>query len=184
MRAVVPFALLLLGGVACGPVQSSTLLVDAAAELAAADTAEAKELAPFEYTAAEAYLHKAREEQSYADFELAVDFARKSRACARVARMIAEAKTKEKMGAQRPTIRTRAKCRPGPYREGMPDAQDEEMVGKRAPAEAAPAKARVEPKKQAAPEKKKTPVKPIAPKEPADPLPEGDEGDELPEGDS
>lgn len=180
MRAV-PLVLLVLGAAACGPVQSSTLLVDAAAELAAADTAQAQELAPFEYTAAEAYLHKAREEQSYADFELAVDFARKSRACARVARMIAEAKTKEKMGAQRPTIQTRAKCRPGPYREGLPDAQDEAMVQKRAPADGAK---KAEPKKDE-PKKveAKKPVKPVVPKEPADPLPEGDGSDEMPEGD-
>jgi hypothetical protein len=175
------FALLWFAGAACGPVQSSTLIVDAAAELAAADTAQANELAPFEYTAAEAYLHKAREEQSYADFELAVDFARKSRACARVARMIAEAKTKEKMGATRPTIRTRAKCRPGPEREGMPDAQDEAMVEKRAPAAAAPAKAKAKPKAKPAPKKPIKPKEP-APKEPEDPpLPEGDE---MPEGDS
>lgn len=167
---------------ACGPVQSGTLLVDAAAELAAADTAQASEHAPFEYTAAEAYLHKAREEQSYADFELAVDFARKSRACAKVARMIAEATTKERMGATRPTHQTRARCRPGPDRKiPLPDAQDEAMVNKRAPAK----KAVVAP-----PVKKPTKKVPVEPGEPADPepemplpvgdepLPEGEEGDD------
>jgi hypothetical protein len=165
------FVVLLVG---CGPVQSQTLIIDAAAEIAAAKTAQAEDHAPFEYTAAEAYLHKAREEQSYADYEIAVDYARKSRACARVARMIAEAKTKEAMGATRPTHTTRSKCRPGPQREiPLPDAQDEVMVQKRAPAESKKkAKAKAKPQK-----KTDRPVAPIVPKEegePADPLPEGD----------
>lgn len=171
------FAVLAVGLVAaCGPVQSQTLIIDAAAELAAADTAEAAKLAPFEYVAAEAYLHKAREEQSYADYEVAVDFAKKSRACAKVARMLAEAKTKEAMGGTRPTATTRARCRPGPARDvPLPDANEEVMVQKRAPAAE---------HKKAAKKKKATkrPVAPIVPKkdpaEPADPLPEGDPDDE------
>lgn len=52
--------------------------MDADVELQAARTADASKLAPFEFTAAEAYLHKAREEQGYADFEVSIDFAQKA----------------------------------------------------------------------------------------------------------
>ena len=176
VRALLPALLGLCASVACGPVQSQTLIIDAAAELAAARTAQAEEHAPFEYTAAEAYLHKAREEQSYADYEIAVDYARKSRACAKVARMLAEARTKEAMGATRPTHTTKARCRPGPSRLiPLPDAQDEAMVQKRAPATK---KKKAKKAKKAPPGRNARPVAPIVPKEPgepADPLPDGEE---------
>ena len=165
----------------CGPVQSSTLIVDAASELAAAKTAQADSLAPFEYVAAEAYLHKAREEQSYADFEVAVTYAQKSRDCARVARMLAETATKEAMGSTRATHQTRARCRPGPERLiPIPDPVDEARALKQRPQ-----KAGVSPPPPPPP----TPTKPVNPEptkpeptkpEPADPqaaeppLPEGD----------
>ncbi len=112
--------------IACGPIQSSSLLVDASADLSAARTAEAERLAPFEYVAAEEYLHKAREEQSYANFEIAVEFAKKSRDCALVALVRAEAKTSKSLGAKRPTRRTGATCRPGPDRNASIPAADQE----------------------------------------------------------
>lgn len=102
--------------VACGPVQSATILVDAQAELAAAETLDAKSHAPFEFVAAEEYLHKAREEQSYAEYETAVGFARKARDCARLARLLAEAKTRDKSGTERPRPAGAPSCRPGPDR--------------------------------------------------------------------
>src|SRR5687768_17638109 len=118
----------------CGPVQSATLVVGAQAGLAAAKTAQADQHAPFEYVAAEEYLHKAREEQSYADFQLAVTYAEKSRDCAKVARSRAEAVTKEAMGTTRPTHTTTAKCRPGPERLiPIPDPQDEAAAMKAKP---------------------------------------------------
>lgn len=157
----------------CGPIQSSTLIVDAAAELAAAKTANADAAAPFEYVAAEEYLHKAREEQSYADFQLAVAYAEKSRDCSRVARTRAEAFTKAAMGTTRATHTTKSKCRPGPERLiPIPDPSEEAAALKARPQIEEQKKA-AEPKKE---EKKDSERKPVKAGEPAEPdLPEGDD---------
>lgn len=63
---------------ACGPVQSTAYLLDAEVQLEAARTAGAEKYAPYEWTAAKLYLHKAQEEVGYSDFEVAVDFAKKA----------------------------------------------------------------------------------------------------------
>ena len=155
----------------CGPVQSSTLIVDAQAELAAAKTAQADQHAPFEYVAAEEYLHKAREEQSYADFQIAVIYAEKSRDCARVARSRAEAITKEGLGTTRATHTTKAKCRPGPERMiPIPDPSEEVSAVKARPLIEQQKKQQESAPPPPAPEKK-----PVKPNEPTDPLPEGDD---------
>ncbi|MFZ5471366.1 MAG: DUF4398 domain-containing protein [Myxococcota bacterium] len=73
---------------ACGPVQSTAYLLDADVQLEAARTAGAEKYAPYEWTAAALYLHKAREEVGYSDFQVAVDFAQKA------ARFANEAKAK------------------------------------------------------------------------------------------
>jgi hypothetical protein len=174
---------------ACGPVQSSSLLVDAQAELAAARTAEAEKQAPFEYTAAEEYLHKAREEQSYADYEVSIDFARKARDCARLARQISEAKMRTAVGATGASTAGAPRCRPGPERSVAMLDPSEEPAAKdpRAGQKNAKDKAKVvadeakkkatiksdpnEPKDPKAP--KTTPKKVVAPKDES--LPEGDE---------
>ena len=70
---------------ACGPIRSTSVLVNAASDVAAAKTAGAEEGAPYELSAAEAYLNKAREEQGHADFEVAITLAKRSSACARAA---------------------------------------------------------------------------------------------------
>jgi hypothetical protein len=70
-------------GSACGPVQSTYLIVSAQAELDAARAAQADRYAPYEYTAADQYLAKAREEQGYAEFGAAVDFAYKAKELAK-----------------------------------------------------------------------------------------------------
>lgn len=62
----------------CGPVQSTAYLLDAEVQIEAARTAQADRLAPYEWTLANLYIHKAREEVGYSDFEAAVDFARKA----------------------------------------------------------------------------------------------------------
>jgi hypothetical protein len=62
----------------CGPVISTYLIVSAQADLDGAKAAEAEKYAVYEYTAADQYLHKAREEQGYADFGPAIDFAFKA----------------------------------------------------------------------------------------------------------
>ncbi|MGC4115538.1 MAG: DUF4398 domain-containing protein [Myxococcales bacterium] len=67
-----------LGLAACGPTQSTALIMDGDVQLEAARMADAPKLAPYEFTAAEAYLHKAREEQGYSDFEVSIDFGRKA----------------------------------------------------------------------------------------------------------
>jgi hypothetical protein len=59
------------------------VILSAQAELDGAKAAEAESYAVYEYTAAEAYLHKAREEQGYADFGPAIDFASKAEAFAK-----------------------------------------------------------------------------------------------------
>lgn len=179
------FALALssIGFAACGPIQSGALLVDAQAELSAAQTAQADKHAPFEIVAAEEYLHKAREEQSYAEFERAVDFAEKSRDCARVARTRSEAIMRKEIAGDAaidPGPTTKARCRPGPERtRAMLDADQE-------PAAQAPGTEPKDPPPAAV--KKKAPVKKAEPKDPPpveeerkvvkpkeEPLPEGDE---------
>jgi hypothetical protein len=166
---------------ACGPVQSSALLVDAQAELAAAKTAEAEKQAPFEYTAAEEYLHKAREEQSYADYEVSVTFARKARDCALLARRIAESKTRAALGASGASTAGSPRCRPGPERSLVmldpneePAAQDPGGTKKTKPKKRSPSKPAVkdEPKDPSV-GPAKAPKQVVKPKDEA--LPEGDE---------
>lgn len=62
----------------CGPLISTYLIVGAQADLEGAQAAEAEKYAVYEYTAASEYLHKAREEQGYADFGPSIDFAYKA----------------------------------------------------------------------------------------------------------
>lgn len=66
-------------GMGCGPVQSTAYLLDAAVQLEAARTAQAEKYAPYEWTAGNLYLHKAREEVGYSDFEEAVAYADKAK---------------------------------------------------------------------------------------------------------
>lgn len=162
----------LFGG--CGPIHSSSVIIDATAELAAARTAQSEKLAPFEYVAAEAYLHKAREEQSYAEFEIAVRYAKKSLDCARAARIIAEASTNKSLGGASTGAIVGSPCRPGPERlipRTDPRSEAAGLKAKSAPTQTAPASK----KKKAAPaEPKDPPPAPPPAEEPA--LPEGDEG--------
>lgn len=64
--------------IGCGPVQSTSYLIDAETMLEAARTAQADKLAPYEWTAANLYFSKSKEEVGYSDFEQAVDFAKKA----------------------------------------------------------------------------------------------------------
>jgi hypothetical protein len=70
----------------CGPVQSTSALVEADVEIEAARAAGAATSAPYEFTGAEAYLHKAREVVGYARYEPATEFASKARDLAQKAR--------------------------------------------------------------------------------------------------
>lgn len=162
---------------ACGPIQSGSLIVDAQAELTAAQTAQGSQHAPFEYTAAEEYLHKAREEQSYAEFERAVVFARKSRDCARVARAKSETTIRKELSAGTAAVSTKARCRPGPERMKLmldPDQEPNAQPVAEEPKDP-PAPKKMPPKKKNVVEEPKDPEpvrEPVKPKD--EPLPEGD----------
>jgi len=79
--------LIVAGAVAgCGPLQSTAYLLDAEVQIEAARTAGAEKLAPYEWTASNLYIHKAREEVGYSDFETGVTFAQKASGYARDAR--------------------------------------------------------------------------------------------------
>ena len=80
-------ALLLLAPLAgCGPVQSTSALIDADVEIEGARAAGAATGAAYEFTSAEAYLHKAREQSGYAQFESAITYASRARELAKDAR--------------------------------------------------------------------------------------------------
>ena len=70
----------------CGPVQSTAYLLDADVQIQAARTAGAERYAPYEWTSANLYLRKAREEVGYSDFQAGVDFAEKASKYANEAR--------------------------------------------------------------------------------------------------
>src|SRR5688500_13960882 len=77
-------------GTACGPVQYvSQVTQRAAMEVAAARTAGADKLAPYEFVTAELYLHKAREEAGFADYQAAIHYGKKAEIMARKARRLA-----------------------------------------------------------------------------------------------
>ena len=62
----------------CGPIKSTSHLLDAEVQIQAARTAGAEKLAPYEWTAANLYFHKAKEEVGYSDYQSGVDFAEKA----------------------------------------------------------------------------------------------------------
>lgn len=163
-------------GVGCGPIRSSSTIVSASAELAAAETAQGRAMAPYELLAAEAYLHKAREEESYSDFEVAELLARKARDCARVARMRAERQTRKDLGVSEAGPKTEAQCYAGPPgarpAQGL-DAPVAAAATTGATPSAAPA---AQPTPSAIPKVDPGKKKPVKPEddEPADPIPEGE----------
>lgn len=63
----------------CGPVRSTAALMDADVAIEAARAAGAPQSAPYEFTAAQAYLEKAREVSGYARYEAAERFAARAR---------------------------------------------------------------------------------------------------------
>ena len=80
----------------CGPVESTSVILDAEAACARAGVEHAEKVpeAAYYYFAATQYLDKAKEEQGYADFEIAIDYGRKAKELAEKARSIAIAKSK------------------------------------------------------------------------------------------
>jgi hypothetical protein len=71
-------AVVAVGG--CGPIEYiSVVTFQARKAISAAKGARADRLAPYEYTAAQEYLHKARELGGYARYQQSVEFGRKAR---------------------------------------------------------------------------------------------------------
>ena len=83
----------------CGPVEYINQVgVKAAGAVSAAKLAQADRYAPYEFTAAEEYLHKAREEASYAEYEDAIEYGHKAEELADKGRAIAVAKLSQSAG--------------------------------------------------------------------------------------
>jgi hypothetical protein len=83
--------LLALTAGACGPIQYLNQVSGrAAGAVAAAKQVNAEKLAPYEYTAAVEYLHKAREEGGFAEYQIAIEYGRRAEDLATRARMIAD----------------------------------------------------------------------------------------------
>lgn len=78
MTRLLPILFLVGASLACGPVRSTAFLLDADVALQAARTAGAETHAPYEFTSAQLYLQKAREEVGYSDYQVAVEFAVKA----------------------------------------------------------------------------------------------------------
>lgn len=76
---------------ACGPIATTSALMDAEVAVEAARTAGAPQASPYEFAGAQAYLHKARECQGRARYEAAVRFADKATVLAKEARKNAAA---------------------------------------------------------------------------------------------
>jgi hypothetical protein len=80
----------------CGPVEYISQVGNkAASAVSAAKLAQADRYAPYEYTAAEEYLHKAREEAGYAEYEDSIEYGKKAEDLANRARAIAVSKQAE-----------------------------------------------------------------------------------------
>jgi hypothetical protein len=116
----------------CGPVISTYLIVSAQADLDGAQAAEAEKYSVYEYVAADQYLHKAREEQGYADFGPSIDFAYKADDLAKKA--IARAQDEKKKQAEQPGAEWQAPV------DGTPSAQPSIIIKKKDVPSAAPNK--------------------------------------------
>lgn len=94
--ASVLLAACLVGTWGCGPtVYISRVTLKASASVEAAKAAKADEYSPYWYTLAVEYLHKAREEAAYADFQAANRFGRIAHEAALNAKEEAIARAKE-----------------------------------------------------------------------------------------
>ena len=89
-RAALGLVLIVALAVGCGPVSYVNQVTRRASyEVAAAKAAQADKYAPYEYTLAVEYLHKAREEAGYADYQAAIRFGNKAEEHAKKARELA-----------------------------------------------------------------------------------------------
>jgi len=99
---VVPAVAIIVGllTAGCGPIEYiNQVSVRAASAVSAAKLAQADRYAPYEYTAAEEYLHKAREEAGHSEYEDAIDFGQKAEELANKGRAIAVARLSQSASA-------------------------------------------------------------------------------------
>lgn len=90
---------LVLGALAgCGPVQSTAFLIDSQVQLEAARTAGAPKYAPYAWTAANLYLHEARVEVGYSNYDVALGYAQKASKFAREAKQESIARANAEAG--------------------------------------------------------------------------------------
>lgn len=86
-RAAAPLLILVfaVSALGCGPVQSTSRLAEAEVAMERARVAEGDRFAPYEYYSARFYLHKAKEEWGYSDFEASYDYATEAKRAAEAA---------------------------------------------------------------------------------------------------
>jgi hypothetical protein len=81
----------------CGPIEYINQVGNkAASAVSAAKLAQAERYAPYEFTGAEEYLHKAREEAGYAQYQDAIEYGRRAEELANRARAISVEKLAQK----------------------------------------------------------------------------------------
>lgn len=88
---------------ACGPTQSTIRINEAEVAFEKAQLTKADEAAPYEYHSARLYLHKAKEEWGYSDFEAALDYATRSKEMAEKATRMAKGEEPGPNDADRPS---------------------------------------------------------------------------------
>lgn len=81
---------LLVGSLSCGPIRSTTSISKAEVELERARVNEAYQKSPYEFFSARYYLHKAKEEWGYSEFEISYDYADQAKEAAESARRRAQ----------------------------------------------------------------------------------------------
>ena len=108
--AVVFAAVLAVG---CGPVTTSSLIGDASHDLGEAKSLGAEQNAPYEYTRAATYLHKAKELEGFGLYQQASEYARQSRVASEKANDVARlAKDREKRDERFGSPKDRGTSRP------------------------------------------------------------------------
>jgi hypothetical protein len=120
--ALVTLGALTLAAAGCGPIEYiNQVSIKAAGAVSAAKLAQADRYAPYEFTAAEEYLHKAREEASYAEYQEAIEFGRKAEELADKGRAISVAKLSQSAGASQTATPASESRAPAP----RPASEDE-----------------------------------------------------------
>jgi hypothetical protein len=130
----------------CGPIEYINQVgVKAASAVSAAKLAQADRYAPYEYTAAEEYLHKAREEAGYAEYEDAIEFGRRAEDFANKGRAIAVARLSQSASTSATTTPASEHETPAPVPMADPKADqktrpqnDAETPGSAKPGSAKP----------------------------------------------